>query len=36
MVDSLSDLSAYYLIENQGKQSLVNVTNEFIISSDIS
>lgn len=35
VADSLSDLSAYYLVENQGKQHLVNVTKDFIESREL-
>lgn len=33
--DSLNDLSAYYLVEIQNKQLLVNVTKEFIESQEL-
>ena len=30
MVDSLNDMSAYYLVEQNGQQFLVNVTKTYI------
>ncbi len=34
--DYLKDATAYYLVEKSGKQYLVNVTRDFIISSELS
>lgn len=33
--DALNDITSYYLVENQGKQYLVNVTKEFIESREL-
>ena len=30
VADSMQDMSAYYIVENNGKQFFVNVTKEFI------
>lgn len=35
VVDSLNDMSYYYLVETESKQFLVNVTKEFIVSTEM-